>query len=154
MCRIQWSPTKKKRELEKSALSFQTDRSNIYEIKKWQEKEYNQRKSVEIHEKNNQWKKSVWIREICGTKIINEKKSASSAKSAWQTNIQREEKKQRRRKRSAGRKNKTASEIFRNLRLFTERRRRPTLPHCIAVPSAQVGLTSLFGMGRGGTPPQ
>ena len=24
----------------------------------------------------------------------------------------------------------------------------------IAVPSAQVGLTSLFGMGRGGTPPQ
>ena len=92
MCRIQWSPTKKKRELEKSALSFQTDRSNIYEIKKWQEKEYNQRKSVEIHEKNNQWKKSVWIREICGTKIINEKKSASSAKSAWQTNIQREEK--------------------------------------------------------------
>ena len=92
MCRIQWSPTKKKRELEKSALSFQTDRSNIYEIKKWQEKEYNQRKSVEIHEKNNQWKKSVWIREICGTKIINEKKSASSAKSEWQTNIQREEK--------------------------------------------------------------
>ena len=92
MCRIQWSPTKKKRELEKSALSFQTDRSNIYEIKKWQEKEYNQRKSVEIHEKNNQWKKSVWIREICGTKIINEKKSASSAKSTWQTNIQREEK--------------------------------------------------------------
>ena len=154
MCRIQWSPTKKKRELEKSALSFQTDRSNIYEIKKWQEKEYNQRKSVEIHEKNNQWKKSVWIREICGTKIINEKKSASSAKSAWQTNIQREEKKQRRRKRSAGRKNKKASEIFRNLRLFIERRRRPTLPHCIAVPSAQVGLTSLFGMGRGGTPPQ
>ena len=142
MCRIQWSPTKKKRELEKSALSFQTDRSNIYEIKKWQEKEYNQRKSVEIHEKNNQWKKSVWIREICGTKIINEKKSASSAKSVWQTNIQREEK------------NKKASEIFRNLRLFIERRRRPTLPHCIAVPSAQVGLTSLFEMGRGGTPPQ
>ena len=35
-----------------------------------------------------------------------------------------------------------------------ERRRLPTLPHCIAVPSAQVGLTSLFGMGRGGTPPQ
>ena len=32
--------------------------------------------------------------------------------------------------------------------------RLPTLPHCIAVPSAQVGLTSLFGMGRGGTPPQ
>ena len=29
-----------------------------------------------------------------------------------------------------------------------------TLPHCIAVPSAQVSLTSLFGMGRGGTSPQ
>ena len=35
-----------------------------------------------------------------------------------------------------------------------KRRQLPTLPHCIAVPSAQVGLTSLFGMGRGGTPPQ
>ena len=35
-----------------------------------------------------------------------------------------------------------------------KRRRLPTLPHCIAVPSAQTGLTSLFGMGRGGTPPQ
>ena len=35
-----------------------------------------------------------------------------------------------------------------------KRRRRPTLPHCIAVPSALAGLTSLFGMGRGGTPPQ
>ena len=35
-----------------------------------------------------------------------------------------------------------------------KRRRLPTLPHCIAVPSAPVGLTSLFGMGRGGTPPQ
>ena len=34
-----------------------------------------------------------------------------------------------------------------------EKRRLPTLPHCIAVPSAQAGLTSLFGMGRGGTPP-
>ena len=33
-------------------------------------------------------------------------------------------------------------------------RQPPTLPHCIAVPSAQTGLTSLFGMGRGGTPPQ
>ena len=32
--------------------------------------------------------------------------------------------------------------------------RPPTLPHCIAVPSAQAGLTSLFGMGRGGPPPQ
>ena len=28
--------------------------------------------------------------------------------------------------------------------------RRPTLPQFLAVPSAQVGLTSLFGMGRGG----
>ena len=35
-----------------------------------------------------------------------------------------------------------------------QRRRLPTLPHCIAVPSAQAGLTSLFGMGRGGTPPR
>ena len=33
-----------------------------------------------------------------------------------------------------------------------EKRRRPTLPRCNAVPSARVGLTSLFGMGRGGTP--
>ena len=40
------------------------------------------------------------------------------------------------------------------LEALTERRQLPTLPHCIAVPSAQVGLTSLFGMGRGGTPPQ
>ena len=32
------------------------------------------------------------------------------------------------------------------------RRRLPTLPHVTAVPSALVGLTSLFGMGRGGTP--
>ena len=34
-----------------------------------------------------------------------------------------------------------------------EDRRRPTLPQ-IAVPSALTGLTSLFGMGRGGTPLQ
>ena len=32
------------------------------------------------------------------------------------------------------------------------RRRLPTLPHETAVPSALMGLTSLFGMGRGGTP--
>ena len=37
--------------------------------------------------------------------------------------------------------------------LLSEKWRPPTLPHCIAVPSAQAGLTSLFGMGRGGTPP-
>ena len=37
---------------------------------------------------------------------------------------------------------------------LSKRRRPPTLPHCIAVPSAQTGLTSLFGMGRGGTPTQ
>jgi len=30
--------------------------------------------------------------------------------------------------------------------------RLPTLPHFTAVPSALMGLTSLFGMGRGGTP--
>ncbi len=35
-----------------------------------------------------------------------------------------------------------------------KKRQPPTLPHCIAVPSAQPGLTSLFGMGRGGTPAQ
>ena len=35
-----------------------------------------------------------------------------------------------------------------------QKRQLPTLPHCIAVPSAQPGLTSLFGMGRGGTPAQ
>ena len=34
------------------------------------------------------------------------------------------------------------------------KRQLPTLPHFCAVPSAQAGLTSLFGMGRGGTPPQ
>ena len=34
-----------------------------------------------------------------------------------------------------------------------ERGRRPTLPHRTAVPSALAGLASLFGMGRGGTPP-
>ena len=38
--------------------------------------------------------------------------------------------------------------------LQNKRRRPPTLPHCGAVPSAQPGLTSLFGMGRGGTPAQ
>ena len=31
-----------------------------------------------------------------------------------------------------------------------QRRRRPTLPPGVAVPSAQTGLTSLFGMERGG----
>ena len=30
--------------------------------------------------------------------------------------------------------------------------RRPTLPGVTPVPSARQGLTSLFGMGRGGTP--
>ncbi len=33
----------------------------------------------------------------------------------------------------------------------SSRRRLPTLPQC-AVPSAMPGLTSLFGMGRGGAP--
>ena len=36
--------------------------------------------------------------------------------------------------------------------LDTKKRQPPTLP-LNAVPSAQAGLTSLFGMGRGGTPP-
>ena len=48
---------------------------------------------------------------------------------------------------------KKSPDYFRN-RDFDKRRRLPTLPHCIAVPSAQVSLTSLFGMGRGGTSPQ
>ena len=32
---------------------------------------------------------------------------------------------------------------------FKKDRQRHTLPHCGAVPSAQVGLTTLFGKGRG-----
>ena len=44
-------------------------------------------------------------------------------------------------------------DYFRN-QGYLEKRQLPTLPHCIAVPSAQSGLTSLFGMGRGGTPTQ
>ena len=53
-----------------------------------------------------------------------------------------------------GRHKKRSPEDIAVLGAPAERRRLPTLPHCIAVPSAQVGLTSLFGMGRGGTPPQ
>ena len=34
-----------------------------------------------------------------------------------------------------------------------EKRQLPTLPPGGAVPSAMAGLTSLFGMARGGTPP-
>ena len=34
-----------------------------------------------------------------------------------------------------------------------EKRRLPTLPLGVAVPSALVSLTSLFGMGRGGSSP-
>ena len=49
---------------------------------------------------------------------------------------------------------KSAEDISIPSTLASKRRRPPTLPHCIAVPSAQAGLTSLFGMGRGGTPPQ
>ena len=45
--------------------------------------------------------------------------------------------------------------IMKKKNLFVSKKGQlPTLPHCIAVPSAQAGLTSLFGMGRGGTPPQ
>ena len=36
----------------------------------------------------------------------------------------------------------------------SQKRRHPTLPHRIAVPSAHPGLTSRVGMGRGGTPAQ
>ena len=49
--------------------------------------------------------------------------------------------------------NKKAPTTF-VIEALDKRRRLPTLPHCIAVPSAQVSLTSLFGMGRGGTSPQ
>ena len=34
-----------------------------------------------------------------------------------------------------------------------EERQLPTLPTGMSVPSAMAGLTSLFGMGRGGAPP-
>ena len=54
-------------------------------------------------------------------------------------------------------KGKKVKKSLRNLsksEALDKRRRLPTLPHCIAVPSAQVSLTSLFGMGRGGTSPQ
>ena len=37
-----------------------------------------------------------------------------------------------------------------HLRKGLQGRRRPTLPPGVAVPSAQTGLTSLFGMERGG----
>ena len=53
-----------------------------------------------------------------------------------------------------GRAQKKPLKTLLSSRALVERGRPPTLPHCIAVPSAQVGLTSLFGMGRGGTPPQ
>ena len=35
----------------------------------------------------------------------------------------------------------------------SEERQLPTLPPGLAVPSAMTGLASLFGMGRGGSPP-
>ena len=54
----------------------------------------------------------------------------------------------------AGRTKKEALTQKLNQGFIIEKWRPPTLPHCIAVPSAQAGLTSLFGMGRGGTPPQ
>ena len=44
-----------------------------------------------------------------------------------------EKKKTAEKKKLRGKKNKKASEIFRNLRLFIERRRRPTLPHCSTI---------------------
>ena len=50
--------------------------------------------------------------------------------------------------------NEKSVHLIAQMNALIKRRRLPTLPHCIAVPSAQVGLTSLFGMGRGGTPPQ
>ena len=49
---------------------------------------------------------------------------------------------------------KNPGQTLQSIRDSDKRRRCPTLPHCIAVPSAQAGLTSLFGMGRGGAPSQ
>ena len=64
----------------------------------------------------------------------------------------RDPKKQSAREKENPRENKKASEIFRNLRLLIKEG--GYLLSRIAVPSAQVSLTSLFGMGRGGTSPQ
>ena len=63
-----------------------------------------------------------------------------------------EKKKTAEKKKIRGKKNKKTSEIFRNLRLLIKGG--GYLLSRIAVPSAQVSLTSLFGMGRGGTSPQ
>ncbi len=38
------------------------------------------------------------------------------------------------------------------MNLFLKNRRRPTLTPLVGIPSALRGLTSLFGMGRGGHP--
>ena len=45
---------------------------------------------------------------------------------------------------------KTQKKPTLSCRFFCKGRRRPTFPHFTAVSSAQTGLTSLFGMGRGG----
>ena len=84
MYRNQWIQNKKKRELEKSASSSQTDRSKICEIKKDTEKKRTRKnpcKSMrKIINEKNLWEsvKSV------GRNNPHEEKSASSAKSAWQ----------------------------------------------------------------------
>ncbi len=46
---------------------------------------------------------------------------------------------------------KKRASVF-QLKLFSKKWRWPTLPQIFAVPSALTGLTSLFGMGRGGSP--
>ncbi|MGO5199821.1 hypothetical protein ACTQ1R_06440, partial [Prevotellaceae bacterium LCP21S3_C11] len=81
------------------------------------------------------------ILEICGTKIINEKNLRHLRNLRDKLIFSEKKKNSGEEKDPRETRNKKASEIFRNLRLFIERRRRPTLPHCIAVPSAQVGLT-------------
>ena len=45
---------------------------------------------------------------------------------------------------------KQESPVQLRTRLLDKIWHRPTLPHITAVPSALAGLTSLFGMGRGG----
>ena len=62
----------------------------------------------------------------------------------------REKKREKREKRGKRKKERGSPHLCKEPPL--SRRRRPTLPHCGAVPSARPGLTSLFGMGRGGTP--
>ena len=62
----------------------------------------------------------------------------------------REEGRKRGRDKEDGGKQKDPADIVSRV---LEERQLPTLPPGGAVPSAMAGLTSLFGMGRGGSPP-